>query len=175
MVTGMDVRYVDGIEEGDRNQILLARATSEIDRIAGGNSGMEALGEMLDWLAHFTREHFGFQRRLLNDYSRHRDYLFDRVAVHCEFRRRLADLCIDMLRRDASVPERLSCLCRELLDDVQANDEFFSEIVRNGESDAKLRKKRRHGQLIVEPTHSVESGMPIERGEASASIGQITA
>jgi hypothetical protein len=174
MTTVFDVANIDGIELAQRNSALLAQATAEIERIARQNARTDALGETLDLLAQFTREHFGFQRRLLNECSQHREYLFARVAAHCEFRRRLSELCVDALRRDSTVPERLGSLCRELQTDVEAHDAIVSEIVRNGDSGTKLRKRLRRGQLAAEPTQLVESHISGGHGEASASSRQAT-
>lgn len=139
----------EGIEECDRRQALLAEATATIDRIAEARTSASALGEFLDWLAHFTREHYGFQQRLLNECSRHREYVFSRIAAHAEFRRRLSQICIDMLRRDASVPERLRVLCHEMLADAEKHDRILSELIRSGTTMPRLRRARRREELAV--------------------------
>jgi hypothetical protein len=157
MEMGIGIGSPDGVAENDQQKALLTWATARIDQLANEKGAREHLGELLDWVAYFTREHFGFQQRLLNECSQYREYLLSRVAVHCEFRRKLAQLCVDMMRRDSTVPERLRSLCHELLQDGQAHDEVFSEIVRKGGADPKLRKKPRRGQVAVEAAHLFKS------------------
>lgn len=133
------------VQEDKRHQALLAKVTEAIDRFAETNAPRESLCEALDWMAHFTREHFGFQRRLLDQCSGHRDYLFRRAEVHAEFRRQLTQICLDMMRGDRTVPERLRSLCHQLLDDAQAQGQVLSDLMRG--SHVKVRRKPRHDQL----------------------------
>jgi hypothetical protein len=140
----------DGIRENSRHNELLAWATSRIDELANGDCARQQVCEMLDWMAHFTREHFGFQERLLAESTRQREYLMNRAAVHGEFRRQLAQLCIDSTRGDPTVPERLRALCHQLLDDAQAAQEAFAELLSTSGKPARLRADRRRLPLADE-------------------------
>lgn len=157
MDIGTGIRSPGGVGEDNQQQALLAWATARIDELANQRGDKPQLGETLDWLAYFTREYFGFQQRMLTECSQHREYLFSRMAVHCEFRRRLAQLCVDMVRRDPTVPERLSGLCHDLLADAQAHDKMLSEILRNGEAAPRLRKKPRRGEPAAMASRVFES------------------
>lgn len=167
MDIGIGVRSPRAIDESNQQKALLAWATDRIDQFANEPSYPQGLGEFLDWLAYFTREHFGLQQRLLNECSRQREYVLDRVSVHCEFRRRLAQLCVDTIRRDPSVPERLSALCHDLLADAQAQQETLASIVRDAPVRPKLRQKPRHGELATLATE-------IFQARSSASAGEKT-
>jgi hypothetical protein len=167
MDMGIGIDGVDGAKESNSENALLAWATARIDQLVNEKSAGEHLCELIDWIAYFTREHFGFQQRLLKECSQHREYLLNRVAVHCEFRRNLSRLCIDMMRGDPTVLERLRSLCHELQQDAQAHDQGIFEIVRNGGASPKLRKKRRRGQLAVEAARLFECHIPVSAGEAA--------
>jgi hypothetical protein len=99
---------------------------------------------MLDCVAYFTREHFGFQERVLKECGEQRTYLMDRMAVHYDFRRRLAQIYLDAMRGDITVAERLSSLCHELWLDIQTQQETFTKIISGSEDAPKLRRKQRH-------------------------------
>jgi hypothetical protein len=167
MDMGVGISSPGSIEENNRQNALLARATTTIDQLANGNTGAQRLGELLDWLAYFTREHFGFQRRLLNECDQQRKYLLDRMKVHGEFRRRLAQLCIDTMRHDPSVPERLCALCHDLLADAQAQQEVLAEIVREASVGPKLRRKPRQGELATLATQIFEARVPESANETT--------
>jgi hypothetical protein len=167
MDMGVGVRSPGAIDENNQQKALLAWATDRIDHLANDYGQAQRLGELLDWLAYFTREHFGLQQRLLNECSKQREYLLDRVNVHCRFRRRLAQLCIDTMRRDPSVPERLCALCHDLLADAQAQQDVLANIVREAAVGPKLRKKPRHGELATLATELFESRSPASAGEAA--------
>lgn len=139
-----------GIAENDRQNALLASAAAKIDQAATTRDAREQVGDLLDWLAYFTREHFGFQQRLLNECSQHREYLLSRMAVHGEFRRRLAQLCVDTMRGDATVPQRMRALCQELQEDARAHDAVFVSILRDDGVSPRLRRKPRRGHIPVE-------------------------
>lgn len=139
----------DSIREFDRQHTLLAWAMARIDGLVTERTAKETLGEWLDWVAYFTREHFGFQRRLLNECGERRDYVLSRVAAHCAFRRQLAQLYIDMMRRDPTVAERLRALCHDLQQDLRAHDERLADLVRNGNQRPRLRRRPRYGQLAA--------------------------
>jgi hypothetical protein len=141
-----------GIAEHDRQNALLASAAARIDPATNIREAREQVVDLLDWLAYFTREHFGFQQRLLNECSQHREYLLNRMAIHNEFRRRLAQLCLDTMRGDATVPARMRALCEELQDDARAHDDVFASILRNDGASPKLRRKPRRGPISVEAT-----------------------
>jgi hypothetical protein len=150
----------DGIRENRRHNEVLAWAISRIDQITSGECARQQLCGMLDWMAYFTREHFGFQQRLLAECSRQREHLLMRAAVHGEFRRQLARLCIDGTRGDPSVPERLRALCHQLLADAQAEQAAFSDLVRAGGKPARLRADRRRRPLAEEAAQEFEARVP---------------
>lgn len=149
MDRGSGIDCADGVREYDRQKALLASTTARIDKLAGGRSCKE-LGELLDWMAHFTREHFGFQRRLLTGCGQFQDYLLTRAAIQSEFRRKLAGLCLDMMRGDVSVPARLGALGHELLQDIQEHDAVFAQIIRSGGADRRLRRQARQGEVAAD-------------------------
>lgn len=165
MDVGIGVRNLKAIDESNQQKVLLAWATGKIDQLAHQRDHTLGLGEFLDWLAYFTREHFGLQQRLLNECGRQREYLLERVNVHCEFRRRLAQLCIDTMRRDPTVPERLSALCHDLLADAQAQQETLASIVREATVRPKLRQKPRHGELATLATELFHAPAPTSSGK----------
>lgn len=142
MDIGVGLEHPNVIDEDSRQRALLAWATARIDQM-GGLGETHQLDDFLDWMAYFTRECFGFQQRLLSQCSEQRDYLLSRVAAHCEFRRRLAGISIDMIRGDPAVPERLRELCHDLLADAEANAQKLTEIVAGGNAAPKLRRQPR--------------------------------
>jgi hemerythrin len=132
-----------GTTDNDRQIALLNWATTKLDNIAGHHSTQDNVSELLDCMAYFTREHFGFQERLLKDCSEHRAYLMERMAVHGEFRRRLAQIYLDAMRGDLTVAQRLSSLCHEIWLDIQTQQEAFAKIVGNRGEAPKTRRKTR--------------------------------
>jgi hypothetical protein len=145
MSVGVDFETPAVIDENGRQKALLAWATARIDQLTGLGAGHQ-LDDYLDWLAYFTREFFGFQQRMLTQCGDQRDYLFRRMEAHCEFRRRLARLSIDMIRNDPTVPERLRGLCHDLLEDAEANEQKLAEILDHGMAPLKLRKQPRRAR-----------------------------
>lgn len=141
MVT--EVATPTGTNDNDRQIALLNWTATKLDNLAGHRSTRDNLGELLDCMAYFTREHFGFQERLLKDCSEHRAYLMERMAVHGEFRRRLAQIYLDAMRGDLTVAERLSSLCHEIWLDIQTQQETFAKIVGTGDETHKMRRKQR--------------------------------
>jgi hypothetical protein len=129
---------------------LLRWATTRIDQIGKAGDYREQFAGLLDWIAHFTRERFGFQQRVLMECSQHREYLLRRVAVHCDFRRRLYALYIDSLYQDPTVTERLRALCHELLLDAQAHEKALLDLVRKDGPGPRLRAKPRRGQVVAD-------------------------
>ncbi len=140
----------ESVLENDQQKALLAWATASIEQLTHHKGPMEHFGQMLDWVAYFTREHFGFQRRLLNECSQQREYLMSRMEVQCDFRRKLAQLYVDSMHGDTTVPERLRALCQELLQDAQAQEQAFSEIVCGSDASPKVRKTPRQRPLAQE-------------------------
>jgi hypothetical protein len=145
MNVGVDLEKPSVIDENDQQKALLEWATARIDQITGLGTGHQ-LGDYLDWLAYFTREFFGFQERMLKQCGEQHDYMFSRIKAHCEFRRRLAQLSIDMIRSDPTVPERLRNLCHDLLEDAEANGQKLADIIDHGMAPLKLRKQPRRTQ-----------------------------
>jgi hypothetical protein len=137
------------VEENDRRQALLAWVSTRVEQLANQQDVREPLGELLDWVAYFTREHFGFQQRLLNECSQRREYALSRMATHSEFRKRLATICVDIVRCDPTVPERLRALCSDLRQDAQSHDDVVAQIVCSGSAGRKLRKKPRRPPLAA--------------------------
>lgn len=140
---------VDCVDENMRHRDLLAWATAHVDRLMHNPGGRQEISEMLDWMAHFTREHFGFQERLLAQFGQQRQYLIDRAQAHAQFRRRLAELCLDSVRGDASVPNRLCDLCHEMMLDTESDLDRFTETVRKHAQDMRLRADRRRAELAT--------------------------
>jgi hypothetical protein len=163
MDVSVSFEKVDVIDENGRQKALLAWATARIDQLTGLGADHQ-LDDYLDWLAYFTREFFGFQQRMLNQCSEQRDYLFRRMEAHCEFRRRLARLSIDMIRNDPTVAERLRSLCHDLLDDAEANEQKLSEILEHGAMSLKLRRQPRRARPAERATQVFE---PVGDDEAS--------
>lgn len=157
------VKGADGIRENHRHNELLAWATARIDQLTSGECARQQICELVDWMAFFTREHFGFQERLLAESARQREYLSDRTAVHCEFRRRLAQLCIDGTRGDHSVPERLRELCHDILEDARIQQEAFSELMTAGGKPTRLRTDPRRERLALEALQMFDTYPPPTR------------
>jgi hypothetical protein len=153
----------DGIREIHRHNELLAWATSRIDQLTSGECARQQICELVDWMAYFTREHFGFQERLLAETAKQRDYLTNRAAVHCEFRRRLAQLCIDGTRGDHTVPGRLRDLCHDILEDARIQQEAFSELVSAGGKRTRLRTDPRRERLAREALQMFDTYLPPAR------------
>lgn len=139
----VNVAEVTSTREADRQLALLNWALTKIDRIAARSVPCDNLDDLLDFVAHFTREYFGYQERLLQEAAAHHEHLIERKATHAEFRSRLARVCADAANGDATVAKRLSALCHELWLDVQTQREDFSAIVHGSDSAARLRSKPR--------------------------------
>ena len=134
-----------GAQQYTQYQDQLARAVASVDGLTGTRPPREQVGEMLDWMAHFTREHFGLQQRLLQACTRQRAYVLERMEVHGEFRRQLAQLCLDLARGDPEVPERLRALCHRILEDACVQGETIARLM--GESAARVRQRPRWGDV----------------------------
>jgi hypothetical protein len=155
MPSNISVTSPYGIRELQEQIALLRWITAKIDHLATDTAKItnpEDFNDLLEWVALFTREHFGFEQRLLRlleDYSHYRRYLVKRVAVHSSFRIQLTQLWIDKMRADPNVSGRLRSLCHELLDDAQAHEKIVEKIVRRNGAPP-LRTKPRQGQVAVE-------------------------
>jgi hemerythrin len=143
MDTDIDVAGVAGLKESARQIALLNWATARIEQLSHQKTPGDSINDLLDCLAYFTREHFGYQERLLKEYSDQRAYLMDRMAVHAEFRHRLAQIYMDAIRGDHTVTERLNALCHELWLDIKTHQDAFAEAARNTGKEPKLRRKAR--------------------------------
>jgi hypothetical protein len=150
MAKSIDLVSPEAIPANDQQEALLSWAATRIDQIRQESDFKEHLAGLLDWIAHFTRERFGFQQRLLTECSQHREYFLRRMAVHCEFRRRLYGLYIDSLYQDPTVTERLRALCRDLLQDAQAHEKAILEMLRKDGAGPRLRTKPRRGQVAAD-------------------------
>lgn len=134
-----------GVKEIDEQRELLARTVERLDRLTDAEVRAELLDHFLNWLAHFTREHFGFQQRLIRMCCDGQE-LSRCMAAHGELRKQLSALCLDALRRDATVAARLRTLGHQLLDDVQTRDSGLLDQVRSKRSQVSFRRSRRaHG------------------------------
>lgn len=129
--------------ETDRQLALLNWARTMIDRIAAEGDANDRIHDLLDFMAHFTREYFGFQERLLAASNAEHEHLLERQATHAQFRRRLAHTFADAVSGDPSVPKRLSELCHELWLDVQTQRDEFSAVVHRAGTDPMLRRHPR--------------------------------
>ncbi len=129
--------------ETDRQLALLTWARTRIDRIASQADAGERIEDLLDFMAHFTREYFGFQERLLTEAAAQREYLLDRSTAHAEIRGRLAQIYADAVNGDPGAAKRLSGLCHELWLDIQTQQDEFSAVLRDGGQTPRLRQKPR--------------------------------
>lgn len=152
MDTCIDTAGVAGLREYDRQIALLNWATARLEYLSHRRGIADNLKELLDCLAYFTREHFGYQERLLKECGDQRAYLMERMASHSEFRHRLAQIYMDALHGDATVTARLSALCQELWLDFQTQQETFAEIVSKSEKKPNLRRKTRRNST---PFHAI--------------------
>jgi hemerythrin len=143
MDTHIDVAGIAGLKENARQIALLNWATARLEQLSHRSATGDGIKDMLDCLAYFTREHFGYQERLLKEYSDQHAYLMDRMAVHAEFRHRLAQIYMDATRSDVTVADRLNALCHELWLDSQTQQETFAEIVSKAKKIPKIRRKTR--------------------------------
>ncbi|MBU1237998.1 MAG: hypothetical protein KJ634_13885 [Gammaproteobacteria bacterium] len=129
--------------ETESQVALLRWAMTQVDRLVENGSARSRLGELLDCVAYLTREHFGFQERVLKEYAEQHEYLMERMAIHRKFERRLANINVDALQGDSTVVERLSTLCHELWQDVHEQQEPFAKLVRDSGKAPSLRSKPR--------------------------------
>lgn len=157
------VKGADGAKENYRHNELLAWATSRIDLLTSGDYARQHVSDLVDWMAYFTREHFGFQERLLAETTQQREYLATRSAVHGEFRRRLAQLCIDGTRGDRTVPERLRQLCHDILEDARLQQEAFSDLMTASDQRTRLRIDPRRERLAIEALQMFDAYQPPTR------------
>lgn len=168
MNNATDRGSLDHVSDFDEHQALLHWATTRIDQLAHENDAREHLGTLVDWIAHFTRERFGFQQRLLTESRQQRDWVLRRITVHGEFRKRLARVCIASMFEDpARVTEQLRALCDDLLADAQTQEKLLSEVVGQCGAVPRLRHKPRQGQLLVAIAAHRE---PPRAGEFAAGI-----
>lgn len=143
MDTHIDTASPASLKEYTRQIALLNWASAKLEQLSHQGRTTDSINDLLDCLAYFTREHFGYQERLLKEYSSHRTYLMERMRVHGEFRHRLAHIYLDAMRGDATVAERLNALCQELWLDIQTQQETFAEVASKAEKEPKLRRKAR--------------------------------
>lgn len=139
----VNVAEVTSTREADRQLALLNWAMAKIERIASLSGPCDGLDNLLDFMAQFTREYFGYQERLLQEAAAQHEHLMERRKTHAEFRSRLARICADAANGDASVARRLNALCVELWLDVQTQRDDFSAIVHGTDSTPRLRSKPR--------------------------------
>jgi hypothetical protein len=140
----VNVAEITSAKESDRQFALLNWARLKIDGIASRRDACESIDELLDFMAHFTREYFGYQERLLKEAAVHDGHLMQRKATHAEFRRRLAHIYADAVNGHANVPARLDALCHELWLDILTQRDEFSALVHSTEPPPKFRHAYRH-------------------------------
>lgn len=140
----VSIAEVTSSRESDRQLALLNWARTKIEHIATRREPGDNLDDLLDFVAHFTREYFGYQERLLKEAAAHHEHLMERRKTHAEFRSCLARVCADAANGDPTVAKRLNALCQELWLDVQTQRDDFSAIVHGTESAPRLRQRHRH-------------------------------
>lgn len=140
----VDVAEVACARESDRQFALLNWARLKIDGIAARRDARESIDELLDFMAHFTREYFGYQERLLKEAAVDQGHLMKRKATHAEFRRRLAHIYADAVNGHTEVPARLHALCHELWLDILTQRDEFEALVGRTESPPRFRHSYRH-------------------------------
>lgn len=143
MDTLANIAEVDCTKETARQRTLLDLARSRIDRLARLGQTGDGLDDLLDFMAYFTREYFGFQERILAESANHPEYLAERLATHAEFRSRLAHICADAPADNSDVIKRLSALCYELWLDLSMQQDQLTAIVRGSNTHVRLREKAR--------------------------------
>lgn len=143
MDTHIDTASPTSLKEYTRQLALLNWATAKLEQLSHRSGTADSINDLLDCLAYFTREHFGYQERLLKEYSSQRAYLMERMTIHGEFRHRLAHIYLDAMRGDATVAERLNALCQELWLDIQTQQEAFAEVASKAEAEPRLRRRPR--------------------------------
>jgi hypothetical protein len=97
----------------------------------------------MEFLAHFTRDYFGYQERLLGNSTLHVEQLAERKATHAEFQRRIARLYADAVGGDPTLPRRLNAICQELWLDVQTRRDEFSALAERPDTTPQPRSKAR--------------------------------
>jgi len=143
--------FMSGLSVTAKHVELLATAANRIDELEVDPEAIEQVSEWLDWLAFLTREHFGMQLRVLHGCSHQREYVLERATVQAQFRRRLADLCVDALRHDGSVPGRFRAVCHDLLDDMQTQYATILAFMRSGIDLPPLRRGSRKDYVVANP------------------------
>jgi hypothetical protein len=141
-----------GLDEYHQHVELIARAAKKVDELGNDSTALHQISECMDWLAFLTREHFGMQLRLIRGCTQHGNYLLERSTLFSEYRRKLAELYIDAMRQDSSVPTRLKSLCHALLEDMQAEYARFMEVVRGNLEGLRQRKKQRQDPVVQTPS-----------------------
>jgi hypothetical protein len=111
---------------------------------AGGDgpAGTE-FEQVLDWLAAFTRRHFGQQLRLLEACCPEPAYVRERATTLVEFRRRLASLYLRSTVGEPTAAARLRLLCRDLLQDAECHDRRWQQLAAVGSAGVGVRRRPR--------------------------------
>ena len=132
-----------GQKEVDRQLALLDWARTRIDGIANRGAPADRIDALMEFLAHFTRDYFGYQERLLGNSTLHVEQLAERKATHAEFQHRLARLYTDAIGGDPTLPKRLNAICQELWLDVQTRRDEFSALAERPDTTPQPRSKAR--------------------------------
>lgn len=132
-----------GRKEADRQFALLDWARTRIDGIASRGASADRLDALMEYLAYFTRDYFGYQERLLGASTRYVEQLAERKATHAEFQRRLNRLYAEAIGGDPTLASRLNALCLELWLDVQTQRDEFSALAARPDTTAQPRSKAR--------------------------------
>jgi hypothetical protein len=140
----VNVAEVACARESDRQFALLNWARLKLDGLAARRNTGESIDELLDFMAHFTREYFGYQERLLKEAAVDQGHLMKRKATHAEFRRRLAHIFADAVNGHADVPARLHALSHELWLDILTQREEFAALMGRTDPPPRFRESYRH-------------------------------
>lgn len=154
----MDAAQENGnaaIREIAQHNALLAWVTGRID-LQPDKVCAEFLLNLANWLAFYTREHFGLQQRLFRECCFNPE-LADRAIAQFQYRRRLAELCLDIVRGDPTVTGRMRALCHEVLSDAQIHDGPFFDFIQSKGLDPVVRKRPRPDQLHACAGHLFDS------------------
>jgi hypothetical protein len=117
-----------GLKEVDRQFELLDWARTRIDGIANHGAPADRIDALIEVLAHFCRDYFGYQERLLGNSTVHLVELAERKVTHAEFQQRLAHLYTNAIGGDPNLPRLLNALCHELWLDVQTRRDEFAAL-----------------------------------------------
>jgi hypothetical protein len=132
-----------GQKEVDHQFALLDWARTRIDGIVNRGAPADRIDALIEVLAHFCRDYFGYQERLLGNSTLHLMDLAERKVTHAEFQQRLAQLYTNAIGGDPTLPGKLNALCQELWLDVQTRRDDFSALAERPDTTPQPRGKAR--------------------------------